>query len=78
MKKVPFPAYIECCPEFLEYSLYIPLLVSLVVRWFVKVGDNIIVKILENFCFLMFRLYVPSNAVFIYGLTHFKFLEIPE
>ena len=78
MEKVPFPAYIECCPEFLEYSLYIPLLVSLVVRWFVKVGDDIIVKIPESFCFLMFRLYVPSNAVVIYGLTHFKFLEFPE
>ena len=46
LEKVPFLADIECFPKYLDYDLYISLLVSLVVKWFVKVGDDISVNFL--------------------------------
>ena len=46
LEKKPFLVNIECCPQYLEYALYISLLVSLVFSWFAKVGDDISVNIL--------------------------------
>ena len=46
LEKVPFLADIERFPKYLDYDLYISLLVSLVVKWFVKVGDDISVNFL--------------------------------
>ena len=55
--KASFLVNIECCPEYLEYALYISLLVSLVFRWFAKVGHdvsvNFYVTILESFFFFL-------------------------
>ena len=46
LEKVLFLVNIECCPEYLEYALHISLLVSLVFKWFVKVGDDVSVNFL--------------------------------
>ena len=46
LEKVAFLVNMECWPEYLDYALYMSLLVSLVFMWFVKVGDDVSVNFL--------------------------------